>query len=141
MPDRTPRQLLILCALILSLLVSCSGTSADTTVSTTSSAPSAVEVVANEYTFAPAVLTLGGVRTVLLRNEGALAHTWTVLAEPVESEGDIAAAPVLAEGRVEVGQTALIDLANTTPGRYQVVCAIPGHFSAGMEGELVIGEN
>jgi plastocyanin len=140
MPGRIPRQFLILYALIISLLASCSGTSVDTTVSTTSSVPNGVVVVANEHSFVPAVLTLDGVRTVLLRNEGGLAHTWTVLAEPVESEEEIAAAPVLAEGQVEVGQTASIDLVSTTPGRYQVVCAIPGHFSAGMKGEVVIGE-
>lgn len=141
MPGVTQRKFLIISALILSLLSSCSGAGdADPAVSTTSSAPNAVEVVANEYTFLPAVLTLESGSSVLLRNEGGLAHTWTLLAEPVESEEELAAAPVLAEGQVEVGQTALIDLVSTPPGRYQVVCAIPGHFSAGMKGEVVIGE-
>lgn len=140
MPGRTPRRSLTVLAPILALLASCSGTTGDTTTSTTSSTSDAIEVVANEYNFVPAVLTLDGVSTVMLRNEGGLAHTWTVLTDPIESEGEIAAAPVLAEGRVEVGQTALIDLVDVPPGRYQVVCAIPGHFSAGMEGEVVIGD-
>jgi len=69
----------------------------------------------------------------------AVAHTWTVLSDPVESETDLVAATVLVAGRADVGQSALVDISSLKPGRYQVVCAIPGHFSAGMVGELVIG--
>ncbi len=108
-------------------------------VSTTEQAlESAHVVVATEHSFSPATLSLDGPGRVELRNTGGLAHTWTVLAAPVASEDQLPEAEVIVEARAEVGQAVVVDLPDLAPAVYQVVCAIPGHLSAGMEGELVI---
>lgn len=86
----------------------------------------------------PAVLSIVESQSVQVRNQGRLAHTWTVVAVPVTAEIDIAGSSVLAEGRVEVGQSVSVDISGLLPGSYQVVCAIPGHFTLGMAGQLEI---
>lgn len=126
----------VLAALL--ILTGCA-TQADDATTTTSTPPPRTVVSANEYSFSPAVLDLEEPTTIELRNIGGLAHTWTVLASEIETEVDLATAEVLAEARVEVGQSAIVDIAALGEGSYQVVCAIPGHFSAGMEGRLVLG--
>ncbi len=124
---------------LLLLSVSCGGEAV--TVSTTEQAlESAHVVVATEHSFSPATLSLDRPGAVELRNNGGLAHTWTVLASPIASESELSEAEVIVEARAEVGQAVTVDLTGLDPGTYQVVCAIPGHLSAGMEGELVISE-
>jgi uncharacterized cupredoxin-like copper-binding protein len=130
------RLLLFTTSLIIS---SCGWNALSTTTTEGSLDRGEAVVVANEYSFTPAVLAVEEAQSLELRNSGGLAHTWTVLADPIESEADLPGAEVITEARVDVGQSALTDLASIPPGTYQVICTIPGHFSAGMEGELVIG--
>ncbi len=126
--------------LVVLLFAACAGGSpASTSISEVQDEPR-VEVLADEYRFIPITVSVDSEATVTLRNQGGLAHTWTVLSEPIDSEAALGDATKLAEGRVEVGQTADIDLTPLAAGRYQVVCAIPGHFSQGMVGELVVSE-
>lgn len=134
---RLPAAIVLLS--VSSTLGACSETTQQDLPTTTSKPDLGVEVVADEYLYLPTVLAIEGVDTVTVRNDGGLTHTWTVLAESVGTEAEIVPARILAEGRVEVGQKTTVDVRDLGPGRYQVVCAIPGHFSAGMEGELVIG--
>ena len=96
------------------------------------------KVVLDDYRFVPAVLSPGSVTAIRAQNHGGLEHTWSVLEQPIEAEPELGSAAVLAEARVEVGQSAIVDIGGLEPGRYQVVCVIPGHVSAGMVGELVI---
>ncbi len=97
-----------------------------------------MEVVAVEYRFIPATLTLGGADVVEFRNEGRLAHTWTVPAEPIDAESQLGSAEVPAVAQADVGQSATVEVLSIPPGTYQVVCAIAGHYSAGMVGQLVV---
>jgi uncharacterized cupredoxin-like copper-binding protein len=97
-----------------------------------------ITVVAEDNRFIPATITVDSATTVELRNDGGVIHTWTVLAEPIEAEADLGQATTLAEGRVNPGQSVRIDITTIGPGTYQVVCAIPGHISAGMVGELTV---
>ena len=119
--------------------VACSDGS-DGSTPTTAAPATTAEVVLDEYRFAPTVLAAGDAEIVRATNLGGLEHSWSVLAEPIESEFELAEATVLGEARVQVGQSADVDISGLEPGRYQVVCVIPGHISAGMVGELVIDE-
>lgn len=119
------------------LLTACTTGIDDTPI--TAEVATGTVVITNEYAFSPAVLDLEKWTTIELRNIGGLAHTWTVLAGEIDSEGELVDAEVLTEARVEVGQSTTVDIDSLAPGTYQVVCAIPGHFSAGMEGRLVLG--
>jgi plastocyanin len=118
---------------------SCSSSTGSTTTASDPSNPEGVVVVTDEYSFSPAVLALAEPGLVELRNVGGLAHTWTVMAEPIDAESDLSGSEPLAETRVDMGQSATADISEILPGTYQVVCAIPGHFSAGMKGELIVG--
>lgn len=119
--------------------IACSGGS-DGPAPTTVAPANTAEVVLDDYRFAPTVLAAGDAEIVRVKNLGGLEHSWSVLAEPIESEFELAEATVLAEARVQVGQSADVDISRLEPGRYEVVCVIPGHISAGMVGELVIDE-
>jgi len=101
--------------------------------------PERLVIVSEEYRFVPATLSTRGQSNVRLDNVGALTHTWTVMARPIDEEVELTADIVLAEAEAEPGQSSTFDLDALEPGTYQVVCAIPGHFSAGMVGELVVG--
>lgn len=118
------------------VVCACSTSSETTTTATSKAAAPTVVVGALEYRFVPEILSIDLPAVVELRNDGGLEHSWTVLAEPVNEETEIGSATVLAEARVEVGQLASVDISGLEPGTYQVVCAIPGHFSLGMMGEL-----
>lgn len=122
----------------LALVLCACSTSSETTTTTVASeaAAPAVVVGALEYRFVPEILSIDLPAVVELRNDGGLEHSWTVLAEPVNEETEIGSATVLAEARVDVGQSASVDISDLEPGTYQVVCAIPSHFSLGMVGEL-----
>lgn len=120
------------------LVGACGGASGEPAATTSADERGFVEVVLDDHLFSPAVLTPRDERVVRARNLGDVEHSWTVLAEPVETELELASATILAEARVEVGQSATVDLGSLAPGRYQVVCVIPGHLGAGMVGELVV---
>jgi plastocyanin len=101
--------------------------------------PAPVVVLADEHKFVPATVSTRGRTHIRLDNIGALAHNWTILERPIETEGELSSEIVLASAEAEPGQSAVVDLDGLAPGSYQIICAIPGHFSAGMVGELVIG--
>lgn len=84
--------------------------------------------------------------TIDLTNEGAVAHEWVILQSGVtiESEADLPdteeellADFVLTETEVEPGESQDM-VFNVPAGTYQVICAIPTHFDAGMEGTLTV---
>ncbi len=95
-------------------------------------------VIADEYSYSPVTLAARSPLRVRLVNAGALAHTWSVMAERVADEAGVTPELILAEARAEPGQSSVIDLAGLAPGTYQIVCTIPAHYSAGMVGDLVI---
>ncbi|MEX2252070.1 MAG: cupredoxin domain-containing protein [Acidimicrobiia bacterium] len=119
-------------------LAACDAPASSPSMTTISDEQLSVEVAADEYRFIPATLTLGDAGVVEFRNEGGLAHTWTVLAEPIDAESQLGSVEVLAEARADIGQSATVEVSSIPPGTYQVVCAIAGHFSAGMVGRLVV---
>jgi plastocyanin len=127
--------------LALLFFVGCADDPEATPVAVVDDGPAPVVVLADEHQFVPATLSTRGPTSVRLDNIGALAHNWTILERPIEAEGELSSDIVLASAEAEPGQSAVVDLDGLAPGSYQIICAIPGHFSAGMVGELVIGVN
>lgn len=134
------QRLAAVAALVISGLAaaSCGGDSSGSVSTTTAPEREVVAVVLDEYVFSPATVSPGVVTAVRAQNLGGLEHSWSVLEKPIETELELPSATVLAEVRLEVGQSATVDIGDLSPGRYQVVCVIPGHVSAGMVGELIV---
>ncbi len=76
--------------------------------------------------------------TVAFSNTGAVEHNLTVLSETISAEGDYNEGIALFILGSAGGESASGSLSGLAPGTYQVICSIPGHFSAGMVGELVV---
>jgi plastocyanin len=125
-------------SLLVLIIAGCSDDSGSMTPDTIGDKPSALVVLAEEHRFVPATVSTRGATELRLDNVGALAHNWTVLAVPIESETEFTRDIVLARVETEPGQSLTVGLDQLSPGTYQVVCSIPGHYSAGMVGELVI---
>lgn len=110
----------------------------------TQPSPPPVDLVvsATEWRFAPARVTAGAGETITveLRNDGAIIHDWTVISEPVTTESEYRDAMRVAGVTAEPGARARVTFDVPTPGEYQIICTIPGHFSSGMAGAFVVVE-
>lgn len=86
-----------------------------------------IEVLAKEFSFAPAKLTLkaGQPSTIVLKNTGGLEHDLTV------DDADFKLS-------VTAGKTADKELTVDKPGTYKIHCSVAGHKEAGMKGELTV---
>jgi uncharacterized cupredoxin-like copper-binding protein len=82
-----------------------------------------------------------------MTNDAEIAHEWVILQPGVtisseddlpETEEELVANFIYWEEEVESGDTATFTFTAPAAGEYQVVCAIPGHFNAGMEGTLTV---
>lgn len=124
-------------ALAVVLLGSCSSSQVNPT---TSAASPAQVVVASEFRFAPMSMTIegGGESNLLLQNDGSTEHNWVLLSEAIASESELVQSNILVEAVVQPGQRAAIAFQAPPPGLYQVICSVPGHFDAGMEGSLTV---
>jgi uncharacterized cupredoxin-like copper-binding protein len=85
--------------------------------------------------------------TIEMDNVAGIAHEWVILKPGVtiDSEADLPATEeellanfVYWEEEVEAGDTQTFAFTAPPAGDYQVICAIEGHFAAGMEGELTV---
>jgi len=87
-----------------------------------------VHVTAKDVRFEPASVTVTAGEWVVLEftNEDPVVHDWMVEGVP---NLDVPARP---------GQTAKLRFVLDEPGRYMVICSLPGHAEAGMVGELVV---
>lgn len=123
-----------------SSLAACGGDGAAATLQTT----------ATEYAFDPSSWTVeaGSEQSIELSNEGQIVHEWAVLnagktieseEELPEDEDTLLSEWVSTEVEVEAGETVTYDFTAPDAGTYQVICAIPGHFDAAMEGTLIVG--
>ena len=87
-----------------------------------------VSVTAKDVRFTPADVTVraGEWTALTFTNADPVVHDWMVEAIP---NLDTVARP---------GQTTTLRFALDTPGRYAVMCSIPGHAEAGMVGTLTV---
>jgi len=120
--------------LALSLLLSaCSGGGggAGTTINTTMS----------DFAFDPAEWTVpaGKEVTLNLKNEGAVEHDWVLMIKPITPPASEDSPDVIFSTDVPAGESVSVKFtAPATAGEYQVICAVPGHFEAGMVGKLTV---
>lgn len=105
-------------------------------------AATSLTVVGKEFGFEPSEMTIAADTdvTVDFKNEGTIEHTWTVLeaGRKITSEDEFSEDLVAVELVVAPGSSAS-QTVNLPAGEYQVICKVPGHFSAGMVGTLVVG--
>ena len=101
-----------------------------------------------DFAFTPTDWTVaaGEEITIDLTNDGNVDHEWVILQSGVqissesdlpETEEELLADFVYWEDEVESGESKTLTFTAPGAGTYQVICAIPDHFEAGMEGELV----
>ena len=102
-----------------------------------------IDVEAREYEFEPDSWTVpaGEEFTVEFENEGDIEHEWAVLVagEDIDSESEFAEDKV--EFEIEAtpaGESVTQSFTLEEPGTHQVICALPGHFTEGMEGTLTV---
>jgi uncharacterized cupredoxin-like copper-binding protein len=101
----------------------------DTPSDTTGAAGSGVATVElSEFAITPAALTVPVGGSLEVTNAGSAAHNLTV------SDTDLATADLGA------GESETLDLSSLEPGEYEVMCSIPGHGDAGMNGTLTVTE-
>ncbi len=78
--------------------------------------------------------------TITFNNIGPLEHDWSVLSSTISGDDEVAEDLVIFKvARVSGGSST--GTFNLPPGTYQVVCTVPGHFVAGMEGTLHVVES
>jgi plastocyanin len=106
-------------------------------------ASTSIEATASEFKFDPDSWTVpaGEEFTIEFENDGTTDHEWAVinLGEDIEAEGDFAEDKVLLEVEaLPEGESTDEQFTIDEPGTYQVICALEGHFDAGMEGSLTV---
>ncbi len=113
-------------------------TQAATTTGPTSS--SDISAAAEEFSFSPDVWMAGAGSEVTLQfeNQGAVRHTWVILSSPIESESEFSEDLIVFETSAEAGEAVTNTFTAPAVGTYQVICKVPGHFGAGMEGLLTV---
>jgi uncharacterized cupredoxin-like copper-binding protein len=111
-------------------------------------ASTSIEATMTDFAFTPTDWTVaaGEEITIDLTNDGGVDHEWVILKSGVqisgesdlpETEEELLADFVYWEDEVESGDSKTLTFTAPAAGTYQVICAIPDHFDAGMEGELV----
>jgi plastocyanin len=86
----------------------------------------AIEISMVEYAFAPVEATAAPGQELAISNDGAIAHSYLIvdLAKGLElAPGD--------DGTLQLPR-------DVEPGRYRVICDLPGHVEEGMVGSLVV---
>ena len=88
-------------------------------------------VVGTEFAFEPTEFTVKAGHPVALTfiNEGAIEHDWVLFAADGQEVED-------AHVHVRAGETR-VAVFTLEPGTYEVKCTIPGHYEAGMKGQVV----
>lgn len=108
-----------------------------------------VEVTGRDFQFEPGTIELqAGVPVRLVfRNAGTVSHDLQILDMPADirgksqqhaEHGKTGANGAVHVGTDRPGQTATIEFVPTQPGEYKVICSVPGHAEAGMEGKVVV---
>ncbi len=85
-------------------------------------------VSGTEYRFIPSSITVktGDQVRIIFRNNGRLRHNFVVSDIGVNTRA------------ISGGETDTIEFAAPTSGTYTIICSVPGHRAAGMEGSLIV---
>ncbi len=103
-------------------------------------ATSDLEVEATDFAFSPSSATIvaGEASEVTLDNAGVVEHNYSVVqaGTTIENEDEISDDLIIAEvATIAAGETGSSSF-TLDADEYQVICTIPGHLAAGMEGTL-----
>lgn len=112
------------------LLAACGGAGAQTSY----------KMTMVDFAFQPTSLTVpaGKSITLTLVNNGSTTHDWTLLSKnitpPFSSQDQ---SLVLAAKSVDAGSTGTLTFTTpSTPGDYEIICAVAGHLESGMQATL-----
>lgn len=99
-----------------------------------------ITAAAVEFSFGPDSweVVAGSDVTLQFQNEGSVLHTWMVLGSPIKSESEFSDDLIVFETSAEMGEALTVTFPAPAAGTYQVICSVPGHFAAGMEGRLIV---
>lgn len=100
-----------------------------------------IEATASEFQFDPDswTVTAGEEFSIDFTNDGEVEHEWAVLSEEIASEDEFEEDVVLLEVEaLPAGESTTESFTIDDAGTYQVICALEGHFDAGMEGSLTV---
>lgn len=94
-----------------------------------------------EFHFSPALVAIpaGQPVSVTVGNKGTIDHEWVIIEKghEVDDQHRFTESAVLFEiDDIEQGSRSTSTFTIVQPGRYQLICAIEGHFAAGMEATL-----
>lgn len=133
----------VLAAIVVLLLSACGDDDAATDDGGGAEGSTSIEAAAAEYAFSPDSWTVpaGEEFTIELSNEGSIQHEWAVLkaGEEIASEDEFTEDKVLFEVEaIPAGESTTESFTIDDAGTHQVICAIEGHFDAGMEGTLEV---
>ncbi len=105
-------------------------------------ATTSLDVDMVEFAFEPAetAVPAGQEITLNLSNSGSVEHEFAILNPDVriETEEEFEESMVYFEAEIEPGDAGTFTFTAPARGIYQVVCVIPGHFTAGMEARLQV---
>ena len=89
-----------------------------------------VRVIMKEYVFVPSQSQIPSntPTRLVLENQGTMDHEMEILGLPEAMEVEL-----------KSGMKSSVILPGLSPGRYKVICDMPGHLMAGMKGELLVG--
>ncbi len=135
------RKRVWLIASVLALLVAACGGGGGADAESGGAAATSLTVVGNEFSFDPANATIAGGTdvSVTFENQGTIEHSWAVLKAGTKIDSEDQFTPDMVEFElIAAGGETVSGTVNLAPGEYEVICAIPGHFSAGMVGTLTV---
>ena len=100
-------------------------------------------VEVEEFHFSPALVAVpaGEPVTVTVGNKGTIDHEWVIIApghEVDEQHGFSESAVLFEVDDINQGSRSTSTFTIAQPGRYQLICAIEGHFAAGMQATLMV---
>lgn len=134
------RKLLLLFSVL--LVTACGGTNTPSTE---------ITLDLTDFAYAPAAITIPVNQPVqlIIKNTGLIEHDFVieridatmVLIDDSGSESHHAHAEASdfdVHASAQVGETTVLEITVTEPGRYQFFCSVEGHKEAGMIGELIV---
>ena len=141
----TRARLVMVIAALAIVSAACSSTES----SSSDGAADSIDVILDSFKFDGASweIPAGEQITIKMSNVATIDHEWVILkpgvtisneADLPDTEEELLADFVYWEEEVAGGDTQTFTFTAPPAGEYQVICAIPGHFVAGMKGALTV---
>lgn len=129
-PSGVRRPALLFIAIAALSIAACQAAPADRAGGGAADAAKVIQLTATEFAFAPnAPSARAGELSFVVRNAGRIEHNFVIQNAAGET---VAIIPIISAGGTERVSATL------QPGRYRIVCSLPGHPEAGMVGALEV---